>query len=54
MTVNEKMALQEFDTQHRRLYTLYLLTQAAYQGKDLSKITVVFDRWGGVSLLETK
>lgn len=54
MTIREKMALQKFDTPQRRQYTLYLLTQAAYQGKDLSKLVIVFDRWGGVSLVETK
>jgi len=54
MTIQDKMKLQKFDTAQRRRDALYLLTQAAYVGKDLSKIVVVFDRWGGVSLVEQR
>ena len=52
MTIAQKMNFYTFDTPERRQWAMYLLTQAAYQGKDLAKIVLVFDRFGGVSLLE--
>lgn len=52
MTITQKLNLYEYESVSQRLQAWYELTKAAYQKKDLSKIVLVFDRWGGVSLLE--
>lgn len=54
MTIIQKLNLYEYDTVQQRLAAWYELTKAAYQGKDLAKIQLVFDRWGGVTTLEKK
>jgi hypothetical protein len=54
MSLMQKISLYEFVSDEQRRWALYLLTQAAAQGKKLDDLLLVFDRWGGISLMETK
>ena len=53
MTLMQKISLYDFVDEQQRQWALYLLTKAASAGKDLDKVYLLFDRWGGVHLMET-
>lgn len=56
MTAYEKLNLYKdsFVSEQQRRWALSLLLEAQMLKKDLDKLILVFDRWGGVNLMEAK